>query len=424
MIAAAVAATVVGAGRAAEPPAGAQGPATGSVRVATSGASSERVRWIPIAKGHRGKERVVMSLGPNKLRGLRSGDLLEAKAEVEVSTTCIRPRWWRCVGRLYRFNPVVAARLVLAGDPRATEDSRVMPISGWTWQRCTQHPKRRNHHCVLTIPDAQQEIAASQLPCERRRCHLNLVVSAHHPRARPGHRLVIGVDARHSIVQDKGQLAAVVYRPQAVERQGEVLTTTERQRRRIPVGPRRTGQARRRVIYSQRLDPLRAGEQLMVDARAVGRIGHLSYNALVQSQLILSRRPDAARRAGTPKAVGTMRGRFGVQNGFNCTQARSGHSNPCVIRKTGVMRIVRDARERPWREDEGRLVPLYVSLVVGTRAVGPRGNRRRKGHRMRIKDAGFLRVHRYGPEFRRSAQPSDPIPDDPDGPDGPLPPLP
>lgn len=420
VIAAGIAMGVAMAGRAVAPPAAAQDAPTGSARVVTSGLSSERLKTIPIARRHEASKRVVMSLGPKRLRRLRSGDRVEGKAEVEVSTTCVRPRWWRCVGRPYRFSPVVAARLVLAPGPRAVHDSRVVALSEWTSLRCSQNRRRRNHHCVLTIPRAEWDVGkASELPCEDRRCHLNLILSAHHPRAKRGHKLVVGVDARQRIVQSKGQLAAAIYRPRTAQGQGELLATTERQRRRIPVGPRRVGEARRRVIYSQRLDDLRAGEQLVVDAQAIGGIGHLRYNALVQSKLILSRRPGVPKRAGTPKAVGTLRGQFGVQNGFNCTQGPSGHSTPCVIRKAGVMRIVRDARERPWREDQGRRVPLYVNLVVGVRAAGIHGHRRRKGHRMRIWD-GFLNVYRYGPELSRSAPP----PPQPSEPPGLLPPLP
>jgi hypothetical protein len=407
-IATAIAAGLILAARGAGPAASAQEAATGNVRVATSGSHSERRGSIPITKREHAGDRVVMSLGPRRLRRLRSGDLLAGRAEVGVSTTCVRPEWWRCVGRPYRFSPVVGARLVLAGGPRAARASRVLPVSGWTWVRCSQNRRHRNHHCVLTIPEAERVLPeVDELPCDAERCHLNLVLTAHHPRAKRGNRLVVGVDGRRRIVQNKGQLAAAVYRPPQVAEQGEQLLTTERVRRRVPMGPRRPGGARRRVIYSQRLDDLRAGEQLVVEARAPARIEHLSYNALVQAKLILSERRAVPKRAARARAVGTFDGRFGTQNGFNCTQGPSGHSTPCVIRKTGVMRIVNDARERP-RTGEGDPIPLYVSLVAGTRAVGLRGHRRRQGHVLRVGDEGFLRVHRYGREFRRGASPPPP----------------
>jgi hypothetical protein len=383
-----------------------------SVHVATSGPGSERLKTLPIAKRARAEQRVVYSLGPRKLRRLRSGDWVEGKAELQVSTTCVGPNS-ACVGRKYRFSPTVAARLVLARGPKAVRERNVVPVSDWERIRCSHS----NHHCVMALLEAEQEIAdVSELPCDNpRRCHLNLVASAHHPNAERDQKLVVGTD--HRVRQNKGQLAVAVYRPPEVKQRGTQLVTTKRLRESIPIGPNRRGEARRRVIYSQQVDRLRAGEQLVVDARAVGRIGHRRYNALVQSKLILSRHPLVAKRAGVPKAVGSFQGRFGAQNGFNCTQRRSAHPDPCVIRKGGVMRIIRDARVRP-RADWGRRIPLYVSLVVGTRAVGAHGHRRRKGDRMRITDDGFLRVHRYGRWFNRSVSP-DPSPTTP----SPLPPL-
>jgi hypothetical protein len=342
VIAVLIAAALIGAPSIAGSTAAAQETERLSVHVATSGPKSERLTTLPIAKRPRAKQPVVYSLGPRKLRRLRSGDRVEAKAELQVSTTCTGPNS-ACVGRKYRFSPTVAARLVLARGPKAVRERNVVPISGWERIRCSHS----NNHCVLGLLEVGQDISdVSELPCVNpRRCHLNLVVSAHHPSAKRDQKLVVGTD--HRARQNKGQLAVAVYRPPDVKQH-----------------------------------------------------------------------PLAAKRAGPPKAVGSFQGRFGAQNGFNCTQRRSAHPDPCVIEKGGVMRIVRDARMRP-RADWGRRIPLYVSLVVGTRAVGAHGNRRRKGDRMRITGDGFLRVHRYGRWFRRSA-PNPPPP----GETYPLPPLP
>jgi hypothetical protein len=367
------------------------------VHVITSGLNSERRRAIRITRRPRGGQQVVMSLHPHQLGPLLSGHGVEGRAELEVSTNCLTPQP-TCIGRRYGFNPMVSARLVLAPGPRVARGPNVVAVSRWHRKRCWQRPPNRNHHCVLAIPGAARVIEdASSLPCASH-CYLNLVANAHHRRAKRGHRLVIGISSRDSRGHDKGQLAAVVFRPWAVRDLGAVLGTAEVREAVVPVGPNRRGAARRRVIYSLRLDDLRAGEQLAVDARAVADIGHLSYNTLVQARLILSRAPDVPVRAGPPRAVGSFQGRFGAQNGFNCTQGRSGHSTPCEVRKTGVMRILRDARERP-RRDEGERIPLYVNLVVGTRSIGGHEGRRREGDELRVGEGGFIRVIRYGTEL-------------------------
>ena len=84
-----------------------------------------------------------------------------------------------------------------------------------------------------------------------------------------------------------------------------------------------------------------------------------------------------------------------AQNGFNCTQGHSGHSNPCVIRKVGVVKMLSDARTKPKR-GEGPFVPLFVNLVVQNREIGDAA-RLRAGRR----DQGLAqgRVHR-GPPLR------------------------
>lgn len=386
-------------GRAALPPAPAEGIETLTVHLASSGAYPERVRSVPISRRPRSQPRVVMSLGPGKLKTLRSGDRVDTRAEVEVSTTCLE--WMRkCVGRRYLFSPRVAARLVLARGAHRAKGPLTRPLTGWRRRTCSQKLPARNHHCVLTIPRAGRLVRnASRLPC--RNCHVSLVVSANHPRAKRGQRLVIGADDHRGVAQNKGQLAATVYRPRAARELAITRKSTEAQVRRLPMGPNRSGAARRRVVYSVRLGGLRAGESLVIDGRMVGKIKHLSYNALVQSRLILATHPTSRVRTWRAKQIGGHHGLVGPQNGFNCTQGRSGHRDPCVVRKTGVMRIVRDAREHPVK-GTGDRIPMYVNLIVGTRATGVQSHRRRARHRMRVRPRkGFVRVERYGPELAR-----------------------
>jgi hypothetical protein len=56
-----------------------------SLHVATSGANSELVKKVPIAKRAGTKQRVAMSLGSDKLGSLGAGDTVRGSAEVEVS---------------------------------------------------------------------------------------------------------------------------------------------------------------------------------------------------------------------------------------------------------------------------------------------------------------------------------------------------
>jgi plastocyanin len=410
-IAAAVAGAAALAGSGATPPATAQGGGHEIVNVANSGTNSEQLKTIPVAKRARSKQRVAMSLGPNQVGALRSGDRVQGMAELQVSTTCLEPMP-KCVGRIYHFTPKIETRLVLAGGPNATSG---MPISGWQRTRCRQGLPNRNHHCVIVMNRAQSISNAKNLPCPGGRCHLNMVISAHHGSAKSGHKLVIGDDQNRRISQNRGQLSAAVYSPERARSGAKALKTTERRARRLKIEAREGSVTRRQVVYSLRLNDLRAGERLVVDARMLGKIKHLRYNALVQSQLILSRSPGSTSSAGPPKRIASFGARVGVLNGFNCTQGKSAHSDPCEVRKNGVVRILRDARARPWK-DAGRRIPLYLNLVVGTKAVF--GGRHRSGDRMRIRrKGGYIKVQRFGPEYAPGAPPED----DPSGGDSPPP---
>jgi hypothetical protein len=273
------------------------------------------------------------------------------------------------------------------------------PISRWRRTRCSQQQPQRNHHCVLTIRSERQIPDASKLSCPSGRCHLNLVISAYHPTARSAHRVIIGTAGDRRISQNKGLLSAAVYRPRAARSVARTLTAKRPRIKALKLGGNRFGAQQKRVIYSRKLAALRKGERLVVEAKMRGGIKHLGYTLLLQSQLVLSNKPGSISRAGPQKRIGSFAGQFGVLNGFNCTQRPSAHSHPCEVRKHGVMRIIRDARATPLK-DEGRRIPLYVHLVVGGRAVGAFAHRHRGGDRMRIlRKRGFIRVRRYGPEF-------------------------
>jgi hypothetical protein len=127
--------------------------------------------------------------------------------------------------------------------------------------------------------------------------------------------VVVGVDDHGGIVQDKGRLNAAVHHLGRVHVPGIHLRQTTRSVDSVPVG-RRGGPSQRSVIYSLRLDDLRAGEALVVDAQARLRLRGLPYNALIQSQLIVSESPTSTERSGIPYRVVNENGRVGESNGF------------------------------------------------------------------------------------------------------------
>ena len=77
------------------------------VWVTTTGNHSERVSTLDVSTDPGGPRTVVMSLGPDTLKGLRLGDRLKASSELEVTTDCLiaSPR---CVGNPYNYDPTIA----------------------------------------------------------------------------------------------------------------------------------------------------------------------------------------------------------------------------------------------------------------------------------------------------------------------------
>jgi hypothetical protein len=372
------------------PPLGAPLPADRPVaqaKLIATGHESELVRSVGIARTRRASERVVMSIGPNRLGALNDGDRLEVSAEVQVSTTCV-DRGRRCIGRRYHFSPIVTARLVLSGHRKRGVHGRRM--SGRKPVVCSQRRPDRNHHCTLTVAGGVASVNGSKTPCAPHRCHVNVVVGAPHRRARRGQRIVLGGDdPRGRVDQDKGRLNVVrlpAQRPPRTRlRVGELL------KRSVPVRPRRG--TRRRVVYSVAVPELRAGEVIAADGRFATRIGGLRYNAYISSRLILADRPGAVRVTKAVRGFGTREGRFGEHNGFNCTQGPSGYRTPCVTRKAGAVRIRKDAVDAK----TGEPLTLYVNLVASVRPrLGGPKRRPRHFHRARLSPAGGLDLVRYG----------------------------
>src|SRR5687767_8929407 len=87
-----------------------------AAEVTTTGNSSELLNAIPISKKPATRERVAMSIGPQRMEPIEVGDRMRVSAEIQFSTTCVKPGP-RCVGSSYAYNPRVSARIVLASSP-------------------------------------------------------------------------------------------------------------------------------------------------------------------------------------------------------------------------------------------------------------------------------------------------------------------
>jgi hypothetical protein len=359
------------------------------VRPALSGFGAERIKTVPIAKRSGGKPRVAMSLSPAKVGDVGAGDAIWAGAEIELSVTCLEAMP-QCVGSRYRYSPHIKARLVLASSSKGTGRSTT-PITKAAHMRCSQEQPNRNHHCVMTV-DGSRQLKEGSISCGR--CWVNLVIDAYHHSARGGNVIVVGSDDDHGIEQDKGMINSVVFDPGPIP-DGRRVVESRSTTGHVPIGGR-GGNGPRKVIFSRRVDELREGEVLVVKAKAIQKIGHLPYHVLMQSQLILSEKRTSTRHRGIPGQSATHEGVITAQNGFNCTQGHSGHSNPCAIRKVGLVKMLRDARTKPKR-GEGPFVPLFVNLVVQNREIGDAARLRAGGQTNVSRKGGFIEVRRYGP---------------------------
>lgn len=365
----------------------------GTMRTATTGNRSERVKTIPISRHRGGKRRVVMSLGPEAIGSLRTGDRIYATAEVEVSV-CLKPNKLHggersCIGRTYAYDPNVRAELVLGHGPESTNGARLASRR----TECAQRQPNRNHHCVLVIDNGTFTVPAEgKSPCDPADCHVNLVLDASDDSAKAGHKLVVGAASDGKQVHgDKGRINVTRFRPGT----GDAIrpkVTQKKVRGSLPIAGE-GDDVKERSIYSIALPNLHAGEQLVVDGKLITRIGMHPYNVFQRTGLALSEGPLSASRDGWPEKVGdVVNGQISEANGFNCTQGNSAHDDPCKARKVGVLEITRDAPKT-----------LYVNLVAGMAAQADFKDGHHDGDRARIA-SGFLRVYRF-PKERNDAPP-------------------
>ena len=354
-------------GVAARPAAAAPAP----VDAASTGPSAELRKTVPITRRPGAEPRIVLSMGPGKLSGLRRRDRLELLAEVQVTVDCDK-RSPRCAGRPYDYDPNVVVSLELAPRRSTKAPSRVIARRK---QGCRQRLPHRQHHCPVVFDRTTR--VGKRFPCRLNDCYANVVVSASSRQARGNQRVIIGSNKPNGrIVQDKSRLSAIRLGP---GERAERRRTGNLRRHSLRLRPTR------KVILSQKVPVLERGDVLAVSAALRSDVRHLGYNALVGAELIVARGPRAKDPSRLVRRSVWQGGRISPVNGTNCTPVQS----PCPTRKVGVVKVRRDVRGR-----SGAPAPLFVNLVLRTKQkrVG-----REHGARLRLLRRASLEVRRYSP---------------------------
>ncbi len=347
---------------------------------------SELVKSIAIERRAGPSRTSVLSL---RLPDLESMDGIRVSAEVTVTNTCVE-RSRRCIGRRYSYSPKVGAQLRLASRRTAAGKAGSVAFSPRRSLACRQQRPDRNHHCPITFSLPKRSIDAASLPCAVRGCRLNLVLDAHHRKARRGDRLVVGADRPDgSIVQGRGRINAIAFR------EGFDVTTLRSESRRRRHGflrmvrgnpTSRTGG--HTVTYSARVPSVERGTVISADAHQRLAIGHLPYSAFISTELILASRPGRTSPDQVAKRAATFNGHLTETNGFNCTQGPSAFRTPCDSHKAGTVQL----RRTPTRN--GEAVPLFVNLVSRT---FPKRTAAHAGDRAKIRPGGSVDVVAYPP---------------------------
>ena len=358
----------------------------------TTGNNSELKRAVPISVARYEKERVAMSLPPEKLPRLRTGDRIQVSGEVQVSTTCLA-RGKRCLGRRYEFNPFVTGRIVLAGAQAATAPA--LALSGERQVKCTQRRPQRNHHCTIAFPNLEATIGdPATLPCtDSNRCYVNMLVGSWHRKAKRGNRVVLGADLPEGgVKQDKGRLN-VVHTPAEVpgptsHLSGDLVNTS------LPL--REQGKAKRRVVHSIPVPAPRRGEVLAVDGGYLATIDPIPYNTFIATRIVVGDSPTATVPSEVAKQAIQFRGSVTEANGFNCTQGASGFRTPCTVEKAGAIRVNHDAVDPA----TGQPATVFVNLVGSAKPLLYPMQHVKRWHQVQLSPVAGMRLYRYTPPAR------------------------
>lgn len=368
----------------------APGSSTAAVRsAATDYGRAEQVKTIPISRQAWQNPRAAMSLPPERIGELRAGDRIEAAGDFEV-TVCLKPNprhpgnGQPCVGRMYGYDPKIKAKLVLAPSGTATGSNQTKAISDTVGLKCRQGHPVRNHHCVVSVPWSGIKIEdPSKLPCPADACHINMLVTAYHGSAGSNEKVVLGSsDDNKRIHQGLAQLNSVRYaasdtKPTNTWRGGRATS-------KLPIKSENQN-VERKVIYSARVSNLKAGDQLVIDAKARTSIGHHPYNVFQRTEVVFAKSKSSTKPYGK---ISDTTARVSSSSGFNCTQKKSAHSNVCEIRKAGTFAVKKNAKG-----------PFFVNIVAGQHAIGTEKvtNKWRSGDKAKVQSkGGYVKVRRYG----------------------------
>ena len=325
------------------------------VKVATTGNRSEVVDAIPITKRPQVSPRVVMSLTPDQLGALQTGDQLEVDAEAEITTDC-RFVSSECIAQPYDFNPKIAATLVVATSPTTATGFALAPRQE---VNCRQKLPNRQHHCVFAMEPPPMQVDLAALGCPANGCFVNLVIDAYHKKGSPKRNVIlIGANNKNGKVkQDKGRVNAVRTRPgnpADVPPQPPIGTvvvgTDEPTTDALSLNPEGTA-----VIYSQQVDGLVDNDQLAVRGGLTTDVTLLNHNANVSTRIVLADSPPDTGPGVVGAAVSDLKGEITENNGFNCTKK----ATPCPSVKNGVTTIKKNAN-----------APLFVNLVLNVSGLG------------------------------------------------------
>lgn len=328
---------------------------------------AELVERLPVGTSENAaKRRVVLRLSPQELPDLEVGDRLIAAAEVQVTTRCD-------VGQSAPgcdYNPKVRGQLILTGNADDVDagGAESVALSSVQTQTCTKN----EHHCMFVFRphDATRTIGA-ELPCVATgTCRVNLVMWAWRGKARPDGKDKVLVGGNDGNYLENGKVDGDKARLMVVRERG--IEAADRHERET------TGQGSKNVptttapvlVYSHRLKQggLRAGEQFLVEAKIVARVGG---RARFSTKMFVTKNADAV-DGGAPDAI--VPKQIGEHNGVNCLPGKD-----CVTRKVAVFRVKEDLAG-----------PVYVNVVV--KSAVPGGGSTNVSVR---RDAGWVRSTRW-----------------------------
>lgn len=346
----------------------------GRLQSVVTGRRAELRPTVPIARRAGEKTKSVLSV---KLPDLERGERIRFNGEVTITLTCV-DQISRCIGRSYGFDPHLRARIVLADEARQAGRGTV-PISKAVSLTCQQTRPNRNHHCPLTIDGGSFSVKELRdLPCRPTSCRLNMVLDAWDNRARRNEFVVVGADQPDGSVEGgKARLSAAVSK-------GRVEVAKRSTKREVHSVVPASFEGGKTVVYSQRLDNVRAGDVLLLRADQYTAIEGLPY--FVSNQIVIASRRNASRPSRLTRRAVSRSGLATETTGFNCTLGPSAFRSPCHSVKAGMATV-----ESVPKSGRGRPKPLFVNLV--TRAF-PKLAQARGYPPARIVEGGGLVVRR------------------------------